>query len=146
MTQNLARRLDTFQMKGLRKILGIPPTYIHRSTSNQDIFNILRHQHDVHILPLSQVLTRRKVTLLGHIIRTDRSDPMHQVTFRDENLSPFHPIVRRPGRPRHKWIDEQLQNAWNLYDDGGQEFTGTPEQNTKLKQAALPNNNNNTKQ
>ena len=34
----LATKLNSFQQKGLRKILGIPPTFIDRSNTNEKVF------------------------------------------------------------------------------------------------------------
>ena len=36
-TEYVGNRLDVFQMKGLRKILNIPPTFIDRSWTNQKV-------------------------------------------------------------------------------------------------------------
>ena len=36
-TKNAAGKLDAFQMKGIRKILKIPPTFIDRSWTNEKV-------------------------------------------------------------------------------------------------------------
>ena len=70
-TEAQGRVLDTFQQRGLRKILNIPPTYIDRSHTNADVLRIANETKQwtptsgrVKIIPLTEVLKKKKLTLL----------------------------------------------------------------------------------
>ena len=75
-------RLDTFQMRGIRKILGIPPTFIDREFSDEKVLekaNAIITENGIKtnvqkIIKLSSLLEKRRKTLLGHIIRAEDSD------------------------------------------------------------------------
>ena len=93
--QNTFHRIDTFQMKGLRKILWLEPTFIDRSPENtneavvEKVNNILTEngtRTDVmKVRKLSEVIELRRKTFLGHVIRSPEDDPMKRVTFDSEN-------------------------------------------------------------
>ena len=73
-------------MKGLRKILDIPPTFIDRSNTDENVFQkcneILKTEKSkTTIVRLTETLKKRRLTLLGHIIRADLDDPMRKITF-----------------------------------------------------------------
>ena len=38
LTQSMARKLDVFQLKGLRKILGMSTTFINRGNTNDKVY------------------------------------------------------------------------------------------------------------
>ena len=71
------------------------------------------------------------MTILGHVIRAgnrDPADPMYQVTFEDANLKPKTSAYRRVGRPRHKWHQETMSQAWQAMqqsEPSNQDFAGT---------------------
>ena len=43
LTQGMLKKLDVFQLKGLRKILGMTTTFINRANSNQRVFQEASH-------------------------------------------------------------------------------------------------------
>ena len=98
MPPSVMKDLDVFQMRGFRKILGIQPTYMDRSNSNEEVFRKLREDHNLpHILPLTVLLQKRRVTLLGHIIRAgnrNSNDPAFQATFDSNAFQPKHSIEK----------------------------------------------------
>ena len=55
-----------------------------------------------------------KLKLFGHILRTDRADPLFQVTFSRDGLHPREHGPRRQGRPRADWLTESFRDAYNL--------------------------------
>ena len=63
------------------------------------------------IKPVTELIDKRKIQLLGHIIRSNRNDPMKQVTFCDGSLTPVTPALRRVGRPRQKWNEYVLMSV-----------------------------------
>ena len=52
--------------------------------------------------------------LLGHILRTEKDDLMHQVTFNSQGVI-HHLNKKRIGQPRKKWLHETMQHAYNTY-------------------------------
>ena len=51
MPPSVMKQLDVFQMRGLRKILGMQPSYIDRSNSNEEVFRKLREDHQLPHIP-----------------------------------------------------------------------------------------------
>ena len=80
-------------------------------------------------------LKKKRLSLLGHIIRTDNNDPIKQVTFANHDLAPLTAALRRVGRPRQKWIDITLKDAYEDFSDS--EYTGTRSQNIKIRKRAM---------
>ena len=68
-------------MKGLRKIMKIPPTFIDRTHTNESVFKQVNEEIKKHnksskpIVKVTDMIKNRKLKLLGHIIRRDDSDP-----------------------------------------------------------------------
>ena len=94
------RRIDGFQCRCLRKILGIAPSYWSR-TSNLTVLGISGRQ------PLSQTLKQERMIYLGSVARRSSADPVRNVVFENDqlNLKPCSETKRR-GRPRKAWTDE----------------------------------------
>ena len=149
-TYQVGQKLNTFQMKGIRKIMKIPPTHIDRSWTNQRVYDEANKEIDkinaekkktgqpgrLKIRPITELIDKRKIKLLGHIIRADRNDPLQEITFSDPiNLTPLIPAYKRVGKPRIKWVDHVMGKAWNVCrgDDNTTPLTGTPEQIEKIK-------------
>ena len=78
-----------FQVKGLRKILGIPPTHIDRTWTNDKVLYKANKDAGVdfpllvsrNIIKVTYTIKKKRLLLLGHIIITDNNDPIKQVTF-----------------------------------------------------------------
>ena len=58
-------------------------------------------------------MAKTKVSLLGHLLRADPTDPLHQVTFEGETKTPRVVGKRRTGRPRDQWINETCEEAFD---------------------------------
>ena len=149
LTNNLANMLDAFQQKGLRRILGIPPTYIDRYWTNARVFE--RAEATIHaalppgktpveIKTISEIVTARKERLLGHVIRCHENnftDPLFQVTFQSGDLDRYVPFKRRMGKPRQKWLTTGMETAWFKHDDyDGGPFTDSRDQRLTLRNVA----------
>ena len=52
----------------------------------------------------SSIWQQRKLSLLGHIVRSAPSDPMRQVPFEKGTLVPRLEFRKRPGKPRQQWL------------------------------------------
>ena len=91
------RRLDGFQSRCLRKILGIQPAYYSR-VPNRKILEIAQQ------LPYSRQLLKQQLLLFGKVARAPDSDPLRQLTFCASSLhAATGKYVRRVGRPRNEW-------------------------------------------
>ena len=66
----------------------------------------------VTVIEFSKLWLKRKIQLLGHIIRSDPQDPMHQVLFLPNSLIPRTEHARRVGRPRAHWLIETYADAY----------------------------------
>ena len=110
-TEATASKLDTFQLKGLRKILNMETTYINRENTNEEIYRRANAEArtDNAIRPLSHVLQEKRIKLLGHIVRRPREHPQHQTTFCTKSLIPRTVDKRRVGRPRLSWTHETMK-------------------------------------
>ena len=93
--------LDAFQMKSLRRILNVPPTFIDRTQTNQVVREQVE-QYGVDATNFSQVWKNQKLKLLfrstfpqftmlklfGHILRANHKDPLRQVLFSYNSFAP----------------------------------------------------------
>ena len=93
-------------MKGLRRILHLPPTFVDRSITNQRVFDILRDSHQICIDLFSHTWLKRKLKLFGHILRSS-SDVLFE-------YNTFTPRIeyRRPGKPRTSWLLQAFKEAF----------------------------------
>ena len=112
LTQNELNKLDAFQMKGLRRILKIPSTFIDRAQTNQ-VVPQKTNTHGVYVQKLSDFWRQRKISLLGHILRADANDPLRQVIFENQTCIPRKPPYRRQGRPRVDWLTETVKDTFH---------------------------------
>ena len=123
LTNSLLDRLDAFQMRGLRYILGIEHSS-YSGISNEEVYervNIaLNEGIDLNIEwsdfmsahkfadiktmeKVSDFIMRQQNSLYGHIIMADEGDIMRRITITEE-LEPPKRDVLRSGRPRESWV------------------------------------------
>ena len=75
------------------------------------------NEHHKEFKMISTILRERQLTLLGHIIRADNSDPTKQVTI-DDNLSRPSQFYKKQGRMRYNWVTENVDYAYRrLYEN-----------------------------
>jgi len=99
------RRLDGFQSRCLRKILGILPSFQSR-VSNVEV------RRQAGVPPISASLLDRQLLLLGRILSAEQSSPLHSVSFIPGTWEPAtNMYVRRVGRPRKEWVPAVLGEA-----------------------------------
>lgn len=116
----VATLLNTFQLKGLRKILRWHTTYIRHHNTNTYVYkraneklNAPTKGPDRRIKPLTEVLELKKLKLLGHVLRRNRQQPQHQVSFATRSALPRENSNRKVGRPRANWTLNTMSKAWN---------------------------------
>ena len=100
MTLAVIRRLDTFHLRGFRQILKITTTLVDRPHANAYVHEVANRSvatrphrtteeegggavQNPSITPLSAHHERRRIALLGHILRTGEADPMRESTLRE---------------------------------------------------------------
>ena len=62
---------------------------------------------------------------------------MFHVVFKDENLGTIQISKRRVGRPKKKWIEMTMEEAWNrIRTDATEQYVATLDQRQAIKKAA----------
>ena len=111
------RRVNGFQAKCLRQILGISHSYYSR-VSNAEV---LRRSG---AKLATDLLVEQQLTQLGKILRAPQTSALHSTTLTAGTLQPATShYIRRRGRPRKEWAPTVLQEAYkrkhhqeNLYE------------------------------
>jgi len=99
------RRLDGFQNRCLRKILGIKSAYISR-VSNA----IVREK--AHHPAATAILRKRRYMLLGKVLRSPSDHPLRTCCFVPGTHYPINDFyVRRVGRPSHEWVKQMISDV-----------------------------------
>ena len=102
------RRLDGFQCRCLRQILGIPPAFISR-ISNRVVYN------RVECRPFSELLCQRQLLMFGKVMRSHPENPLRTASLNGNTLRPAtDQHVRRVGRRRAERIPSVLLEAVRL--------------------------------
>ena len=103
-------KLDAFQAKGIRKILGWKATYVERANTNKKlrreatrILNKDRNKDrkgNNKLEKASTIVKDMQLNKFGHLLREPYSEPTREATFH-HNLLPKIGEKRRVGRPRN---------------------------------------------
>ena len=105
------RKIDAFQARCLRSILGIPHSFISR-VRNETVLQ------EAGTEKLSIILWRRQLLLLGRIAQLPREDVMRTCIFHDGTFQPrWHDGLRKRGRPKQTWLSEVFRMALNMCGD-----------------------------
>ena len=100
------RRLDGFQNRCLRKILGIKPSFISR-VSNADVLTKAQHPS------ASLILQKRQLQLFGKVLRSPEAHTLHSVSFVPSLF--WKPrtdrYVQRKGRSNREWAPDVTKLA-----------------------------------
>jgi len=110
LTQAMLTKIDAFQLRSLRKILGIAPTFVDRRNTNVAVLQkctdtAFPDPGDRRTVQLfSSLYLNRKAKLLGHVIRSSNDDPLRQVSFEPDTAVRVHYGKKRCGRPRQNWL------------------------------------------
>ncbi len=125
------KRLDTFQLNILRKILRLKTTYIDRENTNEKVFEIAnrRLQEDkkeATIKPFRVAYRASKLKRLARTIRKD-GDDIQNITFKNiYTLESREPPNRKRCRPKHKWTKKALEETWEDIQAKHAEHRDTP--------------------
>jgi hypothetical protein len=94
------RMLDTVQLQGFRKILGMKTTYVNRASMNEEVYRRVKAAlGDRDVIKLSENHMRDKVKFLAGIIAAGQGDPRYDVVFGNGMMLHDHGR-KRVGRPR----------------------------------------------
>ena len=96
----------------------------------------VRSAHSTRIEAISCLLQKRRISLLGHILRQDKTHPMRNVSFQNDTPIPVDVLYRRQGRPRIKWMDYTLKITWDEINTNQDPFQQTPAQLQIIQNAA----------
>ena len=139
LTQSLRKKVDSFHLRGLRRILKLPTTFIDRRNTNMRVYELASemafpNQPTKRIKPFSQELDERRVKLAGHILRAQASDPLRQVSYQAGSGDPIQIGKRRVGRPRQQWLYRTNEAIHNMISHT--DYDGDPVQNSFILRAA----------
>jgi hypothetical protein len=99
------RRLDGFQNRCVRKVIGVKPSFVSR-VSNAEV--LAKADHCI----ASQILRLRRLQLLGKIFRHDPCHPLRQACFIGASLRlATDRYARRIGRPTKEWTKDAMADA-----------------------------------
>ena len=94
------RRLDAFNARCIRRIMGVPHSYISR-VANADVLARAGAR------PLSHKLLQQQLLLYSHVARLPDHSAVRQATFENGDVLPkVLAGTRKRGRPRNTWIGE----------------------------------------
>ena len=102
----MSNKIDVFQIRGLRKILHLPPTFIDRRFTNKHVLQRTSDLMSIHgnIILFSHCYNERRAKLLGHIARISQEDPLRQISFQPNSMNRIPYGKKRNGRPRQNWL------------------------------------------
>ena len=108
--------MNTFQLKGLRKILSIPTTFYDRTYSNNYVFQLanaaIESEGGNQLVPLSHFHKQRRIYFLSKLICLGKNDLAATATMLTESFEHHDYGTKRRGRPRKDWLDETLKEMW----------------------------------
>ena len=115
MNKSVLNRLDSFQMKTLRKILHRPTTYIDRTFSHAKLISeantAISGEQTGKVILLSELHKQQRIKLLAKLIVLGDDEPSAVVTF-THSLQQHEYGKRRVGRPRLNWLQVTREDLW----------------------------------
>ena len=124
LTTQVKNKLDVFQLKGLRKVLGMQTTFMDRSNTNARVFQKATEaintssEHSRQVKPFSIYLQQKQQALLKHTLRATDDEPLRQCTFQCGSSVTLEHRNRRVGRPRGKWAVDVSEDVFVAHGFG----------------------------
>ena len=92
-TKAQMNRLNAFQVKGLRTMMKMQHSFMNRSNTNEVIIQkandwISSVHKNKHIESIEKTLAKRRIKLLGHILRADNDDLTRKISFEPNTATP----------------------------------------------------------
>ena len=108
LNQGGRRRVDAFQAKCLRKVLGIPHSFISRVTNKAVL-------EEANALPLSSRVLCQQLSYFGKLARGSGEELGRKVVFETDRFAcQKQPGPRRVGRPRQSWVTQVWVEALKI--------------------------------
>ena len=146
------KRLDTFQLKGLRKVLRMDTTYINRSNTNQKVINRANEEiannegepqkNKQPISLYSQVYTKQKILWIQEVIAAPSQDPIKETAFNPSTFKKWSIPLHRRGAPKKHWFESGKIVYWKAIRETltspykHQEWETTPRRRQQMQHAA----------
>ena len=72
-------------------------------------------EKSIQIKRVSEIITEKTLTLLGHCIRCPKTDPMNDPIFISKDKHQIsHMYTKLVGHPRLRWVDETFKTAFEI--------------------------------
>ena len=125
LTPSHQRRIEVFQLKGLRKILKMTTTFVERNNSNAEVFRRANEQiqnetedgaKPKKVVPFVTCYLNSRMKKLSRIYKMLNEHPVEHITLAlnaEGHIIPWTSPNRRVGRPRFKWVTETMKEIWN---------------------------------
>ena len=137
LTQAMLNKINAFQLRGLRSILNLEPTFVNRRNTNEFVLRMASEKAGHEVKLFSELLLDKRVKLSGHLLRATDSDPMRQVVYSPQSANAYPIGKRRVGAPRQQWRHFTHKHIWNKLTNGWTDYLNTDEQNRRIHQMAL---------
>ena len=110
------RKINGFQLKGLRKILKLKTTFVERTNTNAFVYQTARSHTDGEDgrecpKPFSQSYKEARTQRVARLLEKSPSDPERYATLDEASIWNF--PSKRLGRPKDKWAAHGLRDLWN---------------------------------
>ena len=103
------RRIDGFQNRCLRRVIGVQPAYISRITNDAVLAKASYRR-------ATDLLLKRRLQFFGKILRSPEGHPLRTAAFIPGTNSPAtERYVRRVGRPAKEWVREVSLETASLF-------------------------------
>ena len=114
------QRINSLQLKGMRKILAMTTTFIDRANTNERVFekanaviNASTNRQEKTVENFQAIYQKRKLQLFQRVAAASNADPMRQASLRANTVHPVEYGIRRVGRPRARWATDAARLYWN---------------------------------
>jgi hypothetical protein len=111
-------RLNTFQLKGLRKIMRMQTTFVNRENTNALVLEKANEAFQTRaghkqIQLYSEAYKMQRVKSYVKLLNADQNDPARRTTF-TQDLKPIDYANKRHGRPKLRWATETAKMYWSI--------------------------------
>jgi hypothetical protein len=112
------KRLDAFQLKGLRKIMHMQTTFVNRQNTNQKVYETVNNklEEEGARKPLKQFREMYKEACTKRAARTLKASPSDQarrITFETDSIRPRAFGNKKVGRPKQQWAETATRDLWD---------------------------------
>ena len=137
---SVANRMETFQLKVLRKIFQMDTTSINRGHTNDTVYltanNKMQEQgKKKEVIKFTEVYKKLKEKLAAKPI-DDPNGTMFSTTFKKTKLEKWTHTTRRVGKPRQNWAENTVAEIWEeLKNNSRYRFQAFEHENEEKVQA-----------